>query len=81
MLHPEVQFQEYEYSLHEVSWDVNDFHQINKKEHAKLLDKMAKRRWELIDIVQNKRSNGNIGSIVYYFRRMKIMDVSIGSDK
>lgn len=80
MLNPEIQFQEYEYQLHEVDWDVNDFKNLNKKEHAKILDKMAKKRWELIEIIQNKHNNGNIRSIIYYFRRIKIMDVSIGQD-
>lgn len=80
MLSPEIQFQEYEYKLDEIDWNVNDYNKADKDKHSKFLNKMAKSRWELIEIVQSKHTNGNLRSMIYYFRRVKIMNVSIGPD-
>ena len=81
MLSPQIEFQEYEYKVYEVNWKLDDYNKSNKEDHSKLLDKMAKSRWELIEIVTNKHSNGNLRSIIYYFRRIKILNVSIGPDE
>ena len=81
MISPQIEFQEYEYKVYEVNWKLDDYNKSNKEDHSKLLDKMAKSRWELIEIVTNKHSNGNLRSIIYYFRRIKILNVSIGPDE